>query len=53
MSQLQRPPGLNLFREVFSLYCENHTERVNTVWQTAEVRNILAGNAYSYCFLQN
>jgi translation initiation factor IF-1 len=23
--------GLNLFREMFCLYCENHTERVNTL----------------------
>jgi hypothetical protein len=43
-----------LFREIIVVYCENHTEHINTLCrQNAELFNVEAGGPYSYhCALE-
>jgi hypothetical protein len=38
-----------LFREIIAVYCENHTEHINTLCgQNAEFLNVQAGCIYGY-----
>jgi hypothetical protein len=40
-----KPNRLMLFREIISVYCENHTEDINTLCgQNAEFSSYLTGN---------
>jgi hypothetical protein len=39
-----------LFREIIAVYCENHTEHINTLWgqNAGFFFNVKAGGTYSY-----
>jgi hypothetical protein len=40
-----------LFREIITVYCESHTERISTnCLQTTEFLDVKAGGTYSYRF---
>jgi hypothetical protein len=44
-----KPNRLMLFREIIAVYCENHTEHINTLYgQNAVFVNVKAGGIYSY-----
>jgi hypothetical protein len=43
-----KPNRLMLFREINAVYCENHTEHINTLCgQNAEFSSCLTGNTLS------
>jgi hypothetical protein len=43
-----KPNRLMLFREIIAVYCENHTEHINTLCgQNAEFWYVIAGGKYS------
>jgi hypothetical protein len=45
-----KPNRLMLFREIIAVYCENHTEHVNTLREKKilEIFIVIASGAYSY-----
>jgi hypothetical protein len=45
---ITKPNRLTLFRETVAVYCENHTDHINTLCgQNAEYFNVNAGGTYS------
>jgi hypothetical protein len=45
------PNRLMLIREIIAVYCENHTEHINTLCeQNTEFINIMTGGIYGYQF---
>jgi hypothetical protein len=51
---ITKPNRLMLFREIFAVYCENHTKHINILWSKCMVFfNINPGGTCSYhCALQ-
>jgi hypothetical protein len=44
-----KPNRLMLFREIIAVYCENHTEHINTLCgQNIEILNVKEGGINSY-----
>jgi hypothetical protein len=42
---------LMMFREIFSVYCENHTKQINALCgQNTELSNVTAAGKNSYCW---